>query len=255
MANKYIIVVILLLVSTLAYLMIKNGNTVQFLKYNDDDSNEKLSEMSRLLNEAMNKVGQLSCQLSKNEVSDNGGWCSKISGKDSPQHMTDVPLSKALSKFLSGKKVASFGDGPGVYKELLLKYGEVLSYDSFDGAPYTEETTNKVVKFLDLSVPIYHLNKYDWVMSLEVAEHIPAKFEHIYIDNLVRHAKEGVILSWAKIGQGGHSHVNNRDIEYVKQKMEEKGFMHDIKSSKFFQDQATFPWLKSNINVYKKQAK
>ncbi len=41
------------------------------------------------------------------------------------------------------------------------------------------------------------LNKYDWIISLEVAEHIPAQFESIYIDNLVKHAKEGIILSWA----------------------------------------------------------
>ena len=161
--------------------------------------------------------------------------------------MTDEPLAKALSKFLIGKKVASFGDGPGVYKELLLKYGEVESYDSFDGAPFTEETTNKNVQFLDLSVPIYHLNIYDWVISLEVAEHI--EFEHIYVDNLVRHASQGVILSWAKIGQGGHSHVNNRDFEYVKQKMEDKGLKHDYKSSIYLQKQSTFTYFQSNINV------
>ena len=252
MSNKLTLLLMLTLGILLIYLTLKNDTKIKYIKINVNDNDERLYDLSKILNQAMGKIGQLSCQLSKNEVSDNGGWCSKISGKNSSEHKTDVPLSKALSKFLSGKKVASFGDGPGVYKELLLKYGEVLSYDSFDGAPYTEETTNKVVKFLDLSVPIYHLNKYDWVMSLEVAEHIPAKFEHIYIDNLVRHAKEGVILSWAKIGQGGHSHINNRDFEYVKQKMEEKGFKHDAKSSRFFQDQATFSWFKSNINVYLK---
>jgi len=49
-----------------------------------------------------------------------------------------------------------------------------------------------------------------WILSLEVAEHIPAQFESIYIDNLVKHAKEDIILSWAKLGQSGHSHVNNK---------------------------------------------
>ena len=224
----------------------KNKNT------NEIEINERLKEVSKLLNEAMGKVGKLTCELNKNEVSARGGWCSNISGKNSPNHMTDEPLAKALSKFLTGKMVASFGDGPGVYKELLLNYGEVLSYDSFDGAPFAEETTSKNVKFLDLSVPIYHLNKYDWVISLEVAEHIPAEFEHIYIDNLVRHATQGVILSWAKIGQGGHSHVNNRNFEYVKQKMEEKGLKHDYKSSMFLQKQATFEHFQSNINVFLK---
>ena len=47
---------------------------------------------------------------------------------------------------------------------------------------------------------------------MKVAEHIPKEFEHVYIDNLVRHAKEGIILSWSKVGQGGHSHVNNQNL-------------------------------------------
>ena len=103
-------------------------------------------------------------------------------------------------------------------------------------------------------MPIYHLKQYDWVISLEVGEHIPAKFEHIYIDNLFRHAKEGVILSWAAVGQGGHSHINNRDFEYVKQKMEEKGFLHDVASSNHLKEKASFGWFKNNLNVYIKKS-
>ena len=98
------------------------------------------------------------------------------------------------------------------------------SYDAYDGAPFAEDTTNGRVRFLDLSVPIYHLKEYDWVVSVEVAEHIPAEFETIYVENLVRHAKEGIILSWSRIGQGGLSHVNNRDPDYVKMKLETYGF-------------------------------
>ena len=218
----------------------------------DHESQRIIKELSILLNQASKKIGQLSCQLSTNEVSDNGGWCSKISGKNSSQHLTDSPLSKALSKFLVGKRVASFGDGPGYYKEFLLSYNEVLSYDSFDGAPFAELTTNNNVKFLDLSVPIYHLDQYDWVISLEVAEHIPEKFESVYLDNLARHSREGIILSWAAIGQGGHSHINNRDFPYVKAKMEERKFIHDNTSSFYLKSQSSFDWFKNNINVFRK---
>ena len=66
---------------------------------------------------------------------------------------------------------------------------------------FSEETSEGRVTYLDLTLPQYGLPLYDWVMSLEVAEHIPPKYEHIYIDNIVRHAKEGVILSWAKPGK------------------------------------------------------
>ena len=252
MARYQLILLLVLLLNFFAFFF-NTPTTYSYIKLNECDYNNKLTEMSRLLNEAMNKVGQLSCLLSPDEVSDNGGFCSKISGKNSSEHLTDTYLAKALSNFLLGKNVASFGDGPGIYKELLLEYRQVSSYDSYDGAPYTEITTNNNVKFLDLSVPIYHLKQYDWVISLEVAEHIPAKFEDIYIDNLVRHAKEGVILSWAKIGQGGHSHINNRDFDYVKKKMEEKSFLHDVESSNYFQRKSSFPWFKTNINVFIKK--
>jgi len=56
------------------------------------------------------------------------------------------------------------------------------------------------VSYLDLTLPQYGLPLYDWVISLEVAEHIPAESEAIYLDNIVRHAREGVVLSWAVPG-------------------------------------------------------
>ena len=73
-----------------------------------------IKKLSLLLNQASNKIGKLSCKLN-DDVSERGGWCSKISGKNSSQHVSDVPLANALSKYLTGKRVASFGDGPGKY--------------------------------------------------------------------------------------------------------------------------------------------
>ena len=59
-------------------------------------------------------------------MSDSGGWCSSIGGRNSTEHITDDNLTKALSNFLANKRVASFGDGPGIYKEKidmrLVKY-------------------------------------------------------------------------------------------------------------------------------------
>lgn len=106
-------------------------------------------------------------------------------------------------------------------------------YDAFDGAPFTEQTTDHRCQFLDLSVPIYHLeDKYNWIVSMEVAEHIPKQYGHFYLDNLTRYAKEKVIMSWAKLGQTGHSHVNNQGIGYVKAQMKAGGSRLEEKQSK-----------------------
>ena len=58
-----------------------------------------------------------------------------------------------MSKLLSDKTVASFGDGPGVYKREFDKLGQVKLYDAFDGAPYCEEMSHGRVGFMDLSIP------------------------------------------------------------------------------------------------------
>ena len=153
---------------------------------------------------------------------------------------------------LPGKTVASFGDGPGRYKQLLLETGKLKGYDAYDGAPFTETTSNGRVKFLDLTLPQYGLPVYDWIISLEVAEHIPQQYERTFIDNIVRHTKEGVVLSWAVPGQGGYSHVNNKPFEYVAKLMESLGFKHNQSESQKLKQAASLGWLKSNTNVYRR---
>jgi len=59
-------------------------------------------------------------------------------------------------------------------------------YDAYDGSPFSEEASEGKVQHMDLTVPQYGLPVYDWVLSLEVAEHIPAEFEAVYLDNLFR---------------------------------------------------------------------
>jgi hypothetical protein len=50
----------------------------------------------------------------------------------------------------------------------------------------------------------------------------------VYLDNIFRHAKEGIILSWAVPGQGGLSHINNKPIEYVLKVMREIVEYHTV---------------------------
>jgi tryptophanyl-tRNA synthetase len=83
------------------------------------------------------------------------------------------------------------------------------------------------VRFIFLTIPQYGIRQYDWIISLEVAEYIPEKYEAVYLDNIFRHAKEGIILSWAVPEQEGLSHINNKPIEYVSKVMRENGFQRD----------------------------
>lgn len=184
------------------------------------------------------------------ETNSAGGWCLQSSREDGGQHMTDMSLVKGLSEFLKGKTVGSFGDGPGAYKRELTGLHEIKLYDAYDGAPYCDETSNGLVQFLDLTVPQYGIPMYDWVISLEVAEHIPKEHEAVYIDNLVRHSREGIIMSWAVPGQGGLAHINNRPLSYVIKLMDFHGFKHDTSTSQHLKLKASFAWLRDNLNVF-----
>ena len=209
---------------------------------------QERNDLSILLNKEKQKLGQLQCYTGV--VSGSGGWCKNDSSVDSKEHMTDYKLAKYLSNFLTGKRVGSFGDGPGLYKKYLDEAKLLRIYDAYDGAPFAENVTDGRVKFLDLSVPQYGLPLYDWIMSLEVAEHIPSKYEEIFLSNLVRHAKTGIILSWAVPGQGGHFHVNNQPLDYVKRSMKRLGFEHDKEASLLLQSNSMLPWIVENTNIY-----
>ncbi|XP_045215772.1 uncharacterized protein LOC123566020 [Mercenaria mercenaria] len=214
---------------------------------------DERNKLSKELNEQRRKLGQQECERDANQHTNTaGGWCRNSSMEDGGQHMTDLPLVKGLSEFLRGKTVGSFGDGPGAYKREMLKLNQVKLYDAFDGAPFCEETSKGMVTFMDLTVPQYGIPMYDWVLSLEVAEHIPKEFEPVYIDNLVRHSREGIIMSWAVPGQGGLAHINNRPFSYVTDLMEFHGFKYDNSSSQDLKLKSSFQWLRENVNIFRR---
>ena len=76
-----------------------------------------------------------------------------------------------------GKHVGSFGDGPGEYKRLLDETHSLSSYTAYDGSPYAAENSDNRVSHLDFTIPAFGLPAFDWVLSLEVAEHIPKDYE------------------------------------------------------------------------------
>jgi len=208
------------------------------------------NQLSYLLNREKQKTGQLECNSLTRSVSSSGGWCKNDSRPTSKQHVTDLKLAKKLSEYLKGKSVGSFGDGPGLYKKYFDETKMLEVYDAYDGAPFAEQVSNGRVQFLDLSIPQYGRPIYDWILSLEVVEHIPPKYENTFLSNLARHAKTGIILSWAKPGQVGHSHVNERNITYVIDIMKKFGFERNFNDSQLLQSHCDWYWLKDNVNVY-----
>ena len=103
---------------------------------------------------------------------------------------------------------------------------------------------------MDISRPLVDVPVFDWVLCLEVGEHVPAKYGTTVLDNIAFHARRGVILSWARPGQLGHFHVNNRPNEWVIAQMGARGWAHDLETSRTVRRAASFGHFKGTLMVF-----
>lgn len=169
------------------------------------------------------------------------------------QHVYDPSLGDSLTKFFKNENVNSlvdFGCGMGNYVKTFQEND--INAIGFDGNPNTPELTKNLCKVLDLSVPTKFNEPFDWVMSLEVGEHLPKKFEDIFIQNLHNNNKYGIVISWAVKGQGGYGHFNEQNNDYIKSKICKLGYVNDIKSENKLRNDSSLWWFKNTIMVFRK---
>jgi cyclopropane fatty-acyl-phospholipid synthase-like methyltransferase len=169
-------------------------------------------------------------------------------------HSFDENLAAAIFKFLKrekAKRVVDFGCGKGEYLKYFKERG--LLCEGYDGNPKTSEITNGLAKVLDLAVPQDLKKKLDWVISLEVGEHIDKKYQNIFIENLILHCKRGIIISWAVPGQGGQGHCNEKSNEEVRRCFEEGGFFSDLKEERILRERAKMDYFKKTLMVFRKK--
>ena len=183
------------------------------------------------------------------KILDNGIW----DDEKPDDHFFDEKLSKSILSFFKSentKTLVDLGCGDGKYTRFFNENN--IETQGYDGNPHTPSITDGLCKVLDLSTPHILNPRYDWVLSLEVGEHIPKKFESIYIDNLVNNCKFGLILSWAVVGQAGTGHVNCQNNDYVVERLHETGLKHVEELGAQFRADAQISWFKNTIMVFRK---
>lgn len=169
-------------------------------------------------------------------------------------HAFDQSLCAELTRFFlqTGGTVADLGCGPGKYTEAFNAAG--VHCDGYDGNPLTSEFTGGRCRQLDLSRESSPETVYDWVLSLEVGEHIPECFELVFLSNLHRHNRSGIVLSWAVPGQGGHGHVNERSNSHVRESVERLGYYSDTAlEDRFRQSVSNCSWFRNTIMVFRRE--
>ncbi|MBI2743277.1 MAG: class I SAM-dependent methyltransferase [Chlamydiales bacterium] len=190
--------------------------------------------------------------LAQNLVHEHGYW---IGTDILHEHQFDRPLAAALAEFFKTEQATSvvdFGCGTGEYVDHFLK--EKINCEGYDGNPDSAKISNVPVKVVDLSQPFNLGRRFDWVLSIEVGEHLPKQFERTFIENLHQHNAKGVVLSWAVKGQGGFGHFNEQDNSYIKSIMLEQGYENDLEAEGKLRQAAKLPWFKNTLMVFRKKS-
>ena len=100
----------------------------------------------------------------------------------------DPALVEFLVNLSHGNSILDLGAGVGQYGRHILHREPRATYAAFDGAVGARAFSKGLVAHAKLHE--FHpslLPVMDWVVSLEVGEHIPFQFEHAYVRNLHEH--------------------------------------------------------------------
>ena len=154
-------------------------------------------------------------------IHERGYWTDR---HETDTHVCDEPLCTAIIEMYKDVKTAvDIGCGNGQYTRNMIDAG--IDCKGFDGSPLTPEITEGLCKEMDFSIPT-DVGQFELVLCLEVGEHIPAKYEEVFIDNICRASMKHICLSWALEGQAGWGHVNCRNNDYVINELDKRGFKY-----------------------------
>lgn len=174
------------------------------------------------------------------------------------EHVMDWGLAAAIAKMFidhSGTEasVLELGAGCGCYTDFFLWMG--FDVRAVDGTHGISNLTNGMVSNADLSAP-QTFRPAQWVLSLEVGEHIPSKYMATFLGNMVNHARTGVVLSWAIRHQtDSPAHPNELDNKEVIGEMEKLGMTYMARASEFLRTNAgnfCCTYFKKSVMVFKK---
>ena len=121
--------------------------------------------------------------------------------------------------------VLDVGCGPGVWLAEWSRIGakEVVGVDGDYVPRNTLAIPAGAFRAIDISQPFDLKQRFDIVVCLEVAEHVPEACADTLIDNLCRHG-DLIMFSAAIPGQGGENHVNEQPYEYWRVKFAARGY-------------------------------
>ena len=123
-------------------------------------------------------------------------------------------IASWMVEHLAPSSVLDLGSGPGYYLRALSALGiETLGVEA---SPSGVSATGSGVLALtyDLRQPLHLSRRFDVVMSVEVAEHLPKRSGATLVASVCRNASNFAIFTAAPPGTPGTDHINCQDAAY-----------------------------------------
>ena len=169
------------------------------------------------------------------------------------RHRFDNALATAIATQHTPKLAADIGCGNGEYCAFFKNHG----WPCVHGYEGTKDITSlgiyDDILRVDLTKRRWVEVPYDFVLCLEVGEHIPLQCEQVFIDNLCEYARQDLVMSWAVPGQGGAGHFNEKINAHVITEFVKRGFEFRGAESEALREVATLKWFKNTMLVFKRR--
>jgi SAM-dependent methyltransferase len=149
------------------------------------------------------------------------------------------------------KSVLDVGCGTGTWLKIFEENG-IKDYLGIDG-DYVDKELLKIpasnFKSHDLTKELALGRKFDLVISLEVAEHLPEISADLFVKTLVDHG-ETILFSAAIPGQSGQNHLNEQWPSYWQKKFATHGYyFQDIIRPEIWNNENVDWWYKQNTFI------
>lgn len=132
-------------------------------------------------------------------------------------------LARWVKEYYNPKRIVDIGCGPGTY---VYSFQEVdIDSHGYDINPVVlDKPSLTQISMFDLNDPS------EFIICLEVAEHIETSLNDDIVDSLYKNLKPGgtLIFSAAHPGQGGVGHINCQTKEYWLEKFELRGLKRNL---------------------------
>jgi 2-polyprenyl-3-methyl-5-hydroxy-6-metoxy-1,4-benzoquinol methylase len=180
-----------------------------------------------------------------------GIWSLETSLK---RHRCDASLAVAIAASYKPSSAVDLGCGLGAYCKILDACGwsNVAGIEGTPGVGSAPSAYRNIF-LVDLTEPINPAHStFEFVLCLEVGEHIPRIHEKVFVDNMCALCNMDMVISWALPNQGGTDHVNKREQHEVEGMLAERGLVAVKGTTEYLRSQCYYKYFQKTVTAYRR---